>query len=328
MDTQLLLIGLFVAGFFVTITVIIVSFIFKPQDSTFKSRVERLSTLPEELRTEMELGSDTSRKSLLSGIDIQPLIGRFTGEGYFEHLEQDLARADIPLRPSEFLIIRLVAVILGTLLTMLISQSVLIGLGAGLILLFIHSPVIGFLKARRIKRFTNQLADFLILIVNSLRAGQTFMQGCSVAVNESPNPIAAEFKQVIKEVNLGLPEAESLENLVVRVPGEDIKIVVSAYIIQRRVGGNLAEIFDSTAATIRERIKIQGQIDVLTTQGKLSGVIVGLMPFIVGIMISSVNPAYMEPLFTTTLGYFIIGFGLILQAIGIYAIWKIVSIDI
>ncbi|MEO0454913.1 MAG: type II secretion system F family protein, partial [Verrucomicrobiota bacterium] len=172
------------------------------------------------------------------------------------------------------------------------------------------------------------LADFLILIVNSLRAGQTFMQGCSVAVVESPNPISTEFKQVIKEVNLGMPEQESMENMLTRVPSEELKIVVSAYIIQRKVGGNLAEILDTTAETIRERIKIQGQISVLTTQGKLSGSLVGALPFVLGFILAGLNPQYMAPLISTIPGYVCIGIVVVLQSIGAFAIWRIVDIEI
>ncbi|NJK91813.1 MAG: hypothetical protein HC904_08310 [Blastochloris sp.] len=172
------------------------------------------------------------------------------------------------------------------------------------------------------------MGDFLILVVNSLRAGQTFLQGCQVAVSESDNPIAAEFKQVIKEVNLGLPEAESMENMLTRVPSEDLKIVVSAYIIQRKVGGNLAEILETTAATVRERIKIHGMIDTLTTQGKLSGGLVASMPFFIALAVSVINPRYIEPLISTIPGYFLIGIAITMQLTGAFIIFRIVDIEV
>jgi len=298
--------------------------------SDIKVRMERLRHVPEELRGEVQDFDGTGevgRKSLLSGIDLEPLLGKFTGEDFFSEMENELARADIPLRVSEFLIIRFGFALIGTLAAVLLLKNpaaILVGLP----LLFLHVPFIKIRQSMRISKFADQLAEFLILIVNSLRAGQTFMQGCSVAVVESPDPISTEFKQVIKEVNLGMPEQESMENMLTRVPCEELKIVVSAYIIQRKVGGNLAEILETTAETIRERIKIQGQIKVLTTQGKLSGSLVGALPFVLGFILTTLNGEYMQPLISTVPGYFCIGLAVIMQAIGAFAIWKIVDIQI
>ncbi len=119
-----------------------------------------------------------------------------------------------------------------------------------------------------------------------------------------------------------------MQNMLVRVPNEELKIVVSAYIIQRKVGGNLAEILETTAETIRERIKIQGQIKVLTTQGKLSGVLVGGLPIVLGFILVGLNPEYMAPLISTLPGYVCIGLAAVMQGIGAFAIYKIVDIKI
>lgn len=315
--------------FFVVCASAMAAFFFKKEKKTVKSRVEKMREVARELRAESDATSEEKPKnSLLSTIDLRPALGKFLGESYFDSLEEDLARADIPMKVSEFIIFRFVmAIVVGGGLFIL-SKNLIVGIVVGVVVLFIHIPIIAFMKSMRIKKFTNQLADFLVLIVNSLRAGQTFIQGCSVAVNESPDPVAAEFKQVIKEVNLGMPEAESMENMLRRVPSEDLKIVVSAYLIQRKVGGNLAEIFDTTANTIRERIKIQGKISALTTQGKLSGAIVGILPFLLGVVLTFINPAYMHPLVGTPIGYGFMGVGFLLQLTGFLVIWKIVSIDV
>ncbi|MEM6823397.1 MAG: type II secretion system F family protein [Verrucomicrobiota bacterium] len=302
---------------------------FRKKESTVKARVTKMREVADELKGELPGGGkEAENKSLLGNVDLRPTLGKFVGESYFTRLEYDLARADIPLRVSEFIIFRVIMVILVTGLGVILTRSVPIGICIGLPFLVIHIPVIALLKSLRIKRFTTQLAEFLTLIVNSLRAGQTFIQGCSVAVTESPNPIAAEFKQVIKEVNLGMPEAESMENLLKRVPSEDMRIVVSAYLIQRKVGGNLAEILETTALTIRERIKIQGKISALTTQGKLSGLLVGLLPFLLGVVLTLLNGEYMQPLIGTIPGYIAMGIGLVMQMIGVAIIWKIVNIEI
>jgi tight adherence protein B len=317
--------------FFILVAMAIGSWVsYKPQESSIKSRLSRLTSVPEGLEGELVAGLKVAeeRKSLLSGVDLKPVLGKLTGEAYFANVEQDLARADIPLRVSEFLIMRAIFALLIAGIVVILTRNIIFGFLALAIASFIHAPIIHIKKAMRISKFTGQLADFLILVVNSLRAGQSFMQGCNVAVGESPEPIASEFKQVIKEVNLGMPESESLENLLTRVPSEELKIVVSGYVIQRKVGGNLAEILEKTAETIRERIKIQGQISVLTTQGKLSGAIVASLPFFIGFAISAINPAYMQPLLGTIPGYITIGLALAMQLTGAFIIWRIVDIEI
>lgn len=299
-------------------------------ESTVRTRISKLTAVPEELKTEFAAGLEAAekRKSMLSNIDLKPILGRFTGEAYFSQVEQDLARADIPLRVSEFLILRVAFAIIGGAGVLILSRNIVFGVLAFVVLSFLHAPIIHIKKGMRVSKFTAQLADFLILVINSLRAGQSFLQGCSVAVSESPEPIASEFKQVIKETNLGMPEAESLENMLMRVPSEELKIVVSGYIIQRKVGGNLAEIFEKTAATIRERLKIQGQINVLTTQGKLSGVLVASMPFVIGAAVAFINPEYIKPLISTVPGYIMIGVAVGMQMLGAFIIWRIVDIEI
>ncbi len=304
-------------------------FFYKEEVSVVKSRVQRLSQVPEELRGEFVIPDEAApKKSVLSDIDLKPLLGKLTGDAYFTHMEEELARADIPLRVSEFIIFRAVFVILGIAIGFFIFKNIGLALLMGIPFALLHLPYILIKKKSRITKFGIQMADFLLLVVNSLRAGQTFLQGCQVAVGESEDPIAAEFKQVIKEVNLGLPEAESMENMLSRVPSEDLQIVVSAYIIQRKVGGNLAEILDTTAATVRERIKIKGMIDTLTTQGKISGALVGSLPFVIALAVSFINPGYMAPLLKTIPGYFVMAFALGLQATGAFIIYRIIDIEV
>lgn len=331
LETEFILIGFLILVFFILLGAAFAALIGGgSKKSEIKVRVERMRNVPDELRGELQnLPMETipQRKGLFGNVDLQPIVGKFTSEGYFERLETELARADIPLRVSEFLIIRFLIAAIGTIMAVVIFRNPVAALVI-LPLLFFHIPFIKIRQSMRVAKFSDQLADFLILIVNSLRAGQTFMQGCSVAVVESPNPISAEFKQVIKEVNLGMQEPDSMQNMLVRVPSEELKIVISAYIIQRKVGGNLAEILETTAETIRERIKIQGQIKVLTTQGKLSGVLVGALPIVLGFILVTLNREYMEPLISTMGGYICIGIAVVMQAIGAFAIYRIVDIKI
>jgi|GEM_PF-600475 len=303
-----------------------------PKES-IKGRFEKLSRIQEELKNELPgIGGPSGEKkqeSLLSKIDLRPLLAKYTGEVYFQKIDLDLVQAGLGgLKVSEFLIIRGIVTFILISLISLLSRNLAVGLVLGIPAWFLNVPVFMFLKGKRVTTFSNQLSPFLILVVNSLRAGQTFMQGADIASKESPEPIATEFKQVIKEVNLGLPVEQSMDNMLLRVPSEDLKIVVAAYTIQRKVGGNLATILETTAETIRDRIRIQGQIDVLTTQGKLSGVVVGGLPFAIAGIMLLLKPEMMVPFFENIMGQIMVGIAFVLLLFGVLTIWKIVSIDI
>lgn len=293
---------------------------------------ERLAALA----THSQFGDDPSapkrsvKRDELVGpkIDFKKMLTRFAGEDYNLKVEQSLAQADIPMRVSEFLMLRVFIVAFGFMLARQIATQWWIAVGIGAALCMAHLPILGIKRALRISRFVNQLAEFLSLISNSLRAGQTFMQGVDMACKETPPPISVEFKQLLRETNLGMPIEESFNNMYQRVPSEDLKIVLSAFTIQRQVGGNLAEILDQVSRTIRERIKIQGQIKVLTTQGKLSGMIVGLMPFGLTILLSFTSHSYIKNLWETTVGHWMIGFAIFLQLTGCFVIYKICDIEV
>ncbi len=160
-----------------------------------------------------------------------------------------------------------------------------------------------------------------------------------IASKDSPNPIGMEFRLLLKETNLGVPVEQAFTNMLIRVPSEDLKIVMSAFSIQRNVGGNLADIMDQVAAMIRQRIAIQGQIKVLTTQGKLSGAIVGLLPFGLGTVIALINYEYMSKLWTPRpedglsiperyLGPILLGIGIFMELLGCFVIYKICDIEV
>ena len=133
-------------------------------------------------------------------------------------------------------------------------------------------------KSGRLNAFNKQLPDTITLIANALRAGSSFLQAIELVVRESRPPISTEFGRVIREVNLGLPFDEALENMVRRVRSDDLELMATAISIQHQVGGNLAEILDSIAYTIRERVRIKGEIRTLTAQQRLSGYVVGFLP--------------------------------------------------
>jgi tight adherence protein B len=181
---------------------------------------------------------------------------------------------------------------------------------------------------QRAKHFNNQLGDTLVLIANSLRTGYSFMQAVEMVSREMPPPISVEFARSLKEINLGIATEESLNNMAKRVDSEDLDLVVTVVLIQRQVGGNLAEVLDNIAGTIRERVKIRGQIKTLTAQGRISGFVIGGIPFVLAILIYAINPEYIRLLFSTPLGKCMLVGALLSQICGALAIRKIINIDI
>jgi tight adherence protein B len=202
---------------------------------------------------------------------------------------------------------------------------VLLGFTAGAALpLFILRGII----ERRVKAFNNQLGDCLVLIANSLRTGYSFMQAIQMVASEMLPPISVEFARTLREMNLGVTTEEALNNLAKRINSDDLDLVLTAVMIQRQIGGNLAEILDNIAGTIRERLKIKGHIRTLTAQGRISGLIVGILPIALGLVIQMLNPEYIRVLYTTDSGLFMLGGAAVSQVFGVLLIRKIVNIEV
>ncbi len=257
------------------------------------------------------------------------------------NLLRDLGAADLKLKPSEFLAIwagstigvPVVLFILGFVVPSLQSLVVLIvGAGVG----FVAPRLwLGRRKSSRLNAFNKQLPDTITLIANALRAGSSFLQSIELVVRESRPPISVEFGRVIREVNLGLPFDTALQNMVSRVRSEDFELMATAIAIQHQVGGNLAEILDSIAFTIRERVRIKGEIRTLTAQQRMSGYVVGGLPFGLAAIIFIAAPKFFDPMFQKPpdligipLGVILIGLGATMMGLGFMAIRRIVNIEV
>src|SRR5471032_754823 len=332
---ELLIIGC-ILGFFILLAVGYQQTKASPQ-MDLREKLKNLAKDPEAMAREIELGSE--RKSALESIDFRGIFAKFTGQSYLDSLEKELTQCDIPLKPGEFLAVRFGAVIFIFIVALVISHNPYLAAAIGGVALVLHIPILKIKRSMRIDKFVTQLAEFLVLITNSLRSGQTFLQGVDIASKDSPNPIGMEFRLLLKETNLGVPVEQAFNNMLIRVPSEDLKIVMSAFSIQRNVGGNLADIMDQVASMIRQRIAIQGQIKVLTTQGKLSGGIVGLLPVGLGTTISMINYDYMSKLWTPRvgddiplvmryLGPLMLAGGIFMELLGCFVIYKICDIEV
>ncbi|HEX9998067.1 MAG TPA: type II secretion system F family protein [Abditibacterium sp.] len=248
-------------------------------------------------------------------------------------LENDLLQVRSPWRATE-----LVA------LCVLLSAAILVlclylGLGifsipiAAVALVVPRFYVTG-VRSAYYRKFDDQLADALLLMSNSLRAGFSFMQSLEMVAREAPAPISDEFYRVTQEISIGVPVPEALVSMTDRIKSLDLALVVTAVIIQREVGGALAQLLELIAGVIRERQRIKGEIRTLTAQGRLTGAILGAMPITVGLAIylvsggSSSGESFIDPLIKTTLGHMMLAGALIWQIIGVCIIMKIVSIKV
>jgi len=184
------------------------------------------------------------------------------------------------------------------------------------------------LVKRRTQKLNTQMVDGLTLMANALRSGLSLIQAIQLLIEEMPAPLSQEMNLILSEQRIGVPVEKAFQNFADRVTNEDIEMFVTAVIVLRETGGNLAETFDTIVHTIRERMKLQNKIVAMTTQGVLQGTIVTLMPFALMLLLSLIDPSHMKPLFTTMPGYVMLALMLTLQAIGGLMIKKIVTIKI
>jgi len=246
---------------------------------------------------------------------------------FASRVQRDLARADLRLRVAEYYYIR-VGLALGLAAVLFVLRDPLSALVGALLGYFVPRIWVGRRIGGRLNAFNKQLPDTITLLSNSLRAGSSFLQSIELVSRESPAPMGSEMGRVVREVNLGLGMEEALANMVRRIKSDDLDLMVTAIGVQQQVGGNLAEILDTIAFTIRERVRIKGEIRTLTAQGRYSGYLVAFLPIGIMITLNFFNPEFMQPLFTELIGQALLGLGAIMMAIGFFAIQKITDIKV
>lgn len=248
-------------------------------------------------------------------------------EGFEDRMQLRMDRAAWPMRVNEFLVLSVGTALLGGLL--LYSVADVLGLILGLAVGAAVPSLVMQLKIERRKRaFMDQLPPTLQLLAGSLRAGYGLMQAIDTVVQEAEDPTSSEFARVLTEVRLGMPVEEALESMALRMDSEDFRWVVLAINIQREVGGNLAELLSTIAGTMRSRAQLRRQIKVLSAEGRISAWVVGLMPFIVALILSVLNPGYLTELVTRIEGLVMVAVGIVLMIAGGLWLKKIVSIEV
>lgn len=254
------------------------------------------------------------------------------GKSFGEKLQTQLARADLKMTIGEFLAIRGGSAIIGFLFGLVLGRAqialaVLFGIVFALIGWMVPAFYLKIRAGRRQRAFVGQLGDTIALMANSLRAGYSLLQTMELVSREAPSPMGEEFRRVVREVGLGVSPQQALNNLLRRVPSEDLDLMVSAINIQHEIGGNLGQILDVIGETIRERVRIQGEIGVLTAQGKLSGNVITAMPAALAIGLFLLNPDYMTGVLVMPWICIPIG-ALVLLIIGHFVMKRIVTIEV
>jgi tight adherence protein B len=255
-----------------------------------------------------------------------------TGRSWTGALAESLARADLKLTVSEFIAMRTMFALVGAVIAVFLLGPKPIGIVAMAALGFVGWALPGFwLKfavGRRTKKLEDQLIEALSLMSNALKSGFGLMQSFELASRQLEHPLATELRRLMQDINVGMSTDSALQALAARSGSKDFDIVITAMLIQQSTGGNLGEILDTVGHTMRERIRIKGEITTLTSQQMLTGFIIGGLPFVVGGAFTLISPGYMTPLLTTTVGHImLIGAGM-LEFTGMMIIKKILTIEV
>ncbi|MFN0121016.1 MAG: type II secretion system F family protein [Blastocatellia bacterium] len=245
----------------------------------------------------------------------------------FSRLKELMRQAELKLTVNSFLLTSLTAAFLGGWLIFVLTRSLALSLILMPFAALVPLMVVLQQRRKRFELFVEQLPDALELMIRSLQAGHSFTSALQTVATEMPDPVAREFAKVYEEQNLGLNIKIALENLVERMPIADLKLCVTAILIQREVGGNLAEVMYNISHTIRERFRIQGEIRVKSAQARMSGYIVSALPFILFLFINITNPAYMKPLYDHQWGSWIMTSAVMMQIVGWMTIRRITRIE-
>jgi tight adherence protein B len=329
-------------GFLLTVGIIVVGVVLSRRgDAAALERLEQVTgddlSLAEEDSDEDRIDSRASESALTQKLD-QVIEERGLGR----KVAIELARADLKLTVAEFYAMTLISVVLTGALSWLVFHRswifLLVGAVGGY---FIPKMVVKVRQRSRLKKFNDQLGDGITLMANGLRAGYSLLQALDAVAREMPPPISLEFRRVVQEIGLGIEQERAFNNLVRRVPSDDLDLMVTAISVQSEVGGNLAEILEIIGFVIRERVRIKGEIQVLTAQGQMSGYVITFLPVVLGLILYAMNQEYIgrmvftcesrgvsDELCSQPCGWIMIGAGILTISAGFFAIQKIIDIDV
>jgi tight adherence protein B len=247
-----------------------------------------------------------------------------------DRVARELARADLKFKVAEYYALVFMATIVVGFLAYMLQPNPISGAIGAVVGFFLPRFYVKRQQAVRLGKFNDQLGDMLNLMVNGLRAGYSTMQAMEAISRELPSPICDEFRRVVQEMQIGIPMEKSLDNLLRRIPSEDLDFVVTAINVQREVGGNLSEILDTISFTIRERVRIKGEIRVMTAQVRTSGMILSMIPIFLSIALWFISPDYLMSFFDRGpfCGWLAVGAIVAMIALGYFVMMKIADIEV
>ncbi|MDR3599017.1 MAG: type II secretion system F family protein [Desulfosporosinus sp.] len=300
---------------FACITVVITILSFQPRHKSIAQRLHKFTSWQPQLK-EIPRGSSLE------------ILASFIPDGWGKSRDIDLIRTNIPLNGNEFLVFQIViASTLGS-LGLFLMHKILVAVVLFILAWLMPLAYLSHAKNQQLKLFNSQLADALNLMANAIRSGFSFLQAMDMASREMPAPLSADWGSALKEMQLGVTIERALENLTARVGSADLDLMVTAILIQRQVGGNLSEVLSNIHNTIKDRLRIQKEIQTLTAQGRISGYLIAGLPFFIALMLLFINPNYLEVLISKPIGWEMIGGGLVSQTIGFVIIRRIVNIKV
>jgi tight adherence protein B len=251
-----------------------------------------------------------------------------TASGFSARLEAMLEQAELPMKVGEFAALTVLCAVAGGILGAILLANIIFALIFAAVASVIPYAWVIRARKQRQKKMAEQLPDVLAILASSLRAGHSFLQALDQVAGEIKDPSASEFHRVVSEIRLGRSIDDSMIEMADRVGSEDMRWAVMAVNIQREVGGNLAEVLDTVANTVRERAYVQRQVRVLSAEGRISIGILSALPFGILLYLAVMNPDYVTPLFTTMIGRILLAVGGILMGLGIFVMTRIVRIDV
>ncbi len=309
---------------FVAVTALVVALVSGNRDREVESRLGRLSKPREEKSSAsnvLKRDSGTFR-----------FLGRLVSGDWSERAARDLAQAGMSLKVSEFLMIRMLSA--GGLAVLIIlfapgaTLGVLLAIVAGFVGFMLPAWLVAIRRASRQKKLNEQLPEMLALISNSLRSGFAFTQAVDLAAEQLEPPISDELKLVQRDTTLGAPMDAALQSMADRSGSADFEMMVSSVLIQRTIGGNLSEILDRVADTVKERDRLQGEIRSLTASQRLTGMVLSIYPIVLGLIFFALAPDTWEVLVTEEAGRIMLGLAAVLQVIGIVVIRRILTLEV
>jgi len=318
---------IFILTFLVVLVVFLGIWVFAGSEGSQEQVRKRMSAVHKaEKRGESGLGLKLVRNELMSNVPwMNQLMMKWS---WSTRLQDRLSQAGVTIKPAKLVLTSAVLGLGSYLIARYFQLAFYLSLPIGAAIALIPFGYIAFLRSRRLHKFEELFPEALDLLGRAVRAGHAFTTGLEMISKESPEPLAGEFRTTFEEQNFGLPLRDALLNLTERVPIVDVRFFVTALLIQKETGGNLAEILDGLARVIRDRFRIYREVKVSTAQGRLTAGILIALPLMMMLILSVLNPRYIGVLFTDPVGPTVLIIAALMQLLGSAILWKIIHFEV